>query len=206
MAVDCMWFKTELPDEMIDLIKDECNFRLKTEGKNSELLGGITDTTIRNSVNAWLPTTNWIAGYLWYYISRANRDNFLYDLEYIDGEQIQVTSYGVNEYYGWHVDGGLGVQYSPHGHKNERMKHADDFINENIERVRKLSFSLQLSDHDDYKGGQLQIMDDTGQVFFAPKKKGTLIIFDSRVKHRVRKVTEGNRLSLVGWVMGPRWR
>ena len=81
-----------------------------------------------------------------------------------------------------------------------------DFINENIERVRKLSFSLQLSDHDDYKGGQLQLMNEVGETYFAPKKKGTLIIFDSRVRHRVRKVTEGERQSLVGWVMGPRWR
>jgi PKHD-type hydroxylase len=206
VAVESIWYKTELPDEIIDLIKDECNFKLNLEGRESELLGGNINTEIRNSVNAWLPTTNWIAGYLWYYISRANRETFLYDLEYIDGEQIQVTSYGVNEYYGWHVDGGLGVEYTPHGYHQNRMKNADDFINENIERVRKLSFSLQLSDHDDYKGGQLQLMNEVGETYFAPKKKGTLIIFDSRVRHRVRKVTEGERQSLVGWVMGPRWR
>ena len=35
-----------------------------------------------------------------------------------------------------------------------------DFVNENIELVRKLSFSIQLSDPDDYDGGNLQLMDE----------------------------------------------
>jgi len=65
---------------------------------------------------------------------------------------------------------------------------------------------LQLSDEDDYEGGELQFMDDDDQLYTAPKKKGTIIIFDSRVKHRVRKIKNGTRKSLVGWVVGPRWK
>jgi predicted GIY-YIG superfamily endonuclease len=48
--------------------------------------------------------------------------------------------------------------------------------------------------------------DENGKSYFAPKKKGVLIVFDSRAPHRVRKVTKGVRKSIVGWSVGPRWR
>jgi PKHD-type hydroxylase len=32
------------------------------------------------------------------------------------------------------------------------------------------------------------------------------MLFDSRTPHRVRKVRSGLRKSLVGWVVGPRWK
>jgi len=49
-------------------------------------------------------------------------------------------------------------------------------------------------------------MDNSRKTFFAPKQRGTMIIFDSRTPHRVRKVKSGMRKSLVGWVVGPRFR
>jgi PKHD-type hydroxylase len=39
-----------------------------------------------------------------------------------------------------------------------------------------------------------------------PKQKGTIAFFDSRTPHRVKKVKSGVRKSLVGWVIGPRFR
>ena len=81
-----------------------------------------------------------------------------------------------------------------------------DFINTEIELVRKLSFTLQLSHHDDYEGGNVQFMNEMGKSYFAPRKRGTMIIFDSRLNHRVCKVTKGVRKSIVGWCIGPRWR
>ena len=43
-----------------------------------------------------------------------------------------------------------------------------------------------------------------GNVIFAPRKRGTVVLFDSRTQHRVLKVTKGTRKSIVGWVVGPR--
>ncbi len=74
------------------------------------------------------------------------------------------------------------------------------------EYVRKLSFALQLSDSNEYTGGEVQFLDNGGKTYFAPKQRGTLMVFDSRTKHRVRRVRSGLRKSLVGWVVGPRWR
>ena len=72
--------------------------------------------------------------------------------------------------------------------------------------IRKLSFSLQLSDPDDYEGGNVEFIDDSDKNFIGPRQRGTIILFDSRTKHRVNKVTKGVRRSIVGWVLGPRWK
>ena len=76
-------------------------------------------------------------------------------------------------------------------------------MNEKIEMVRKLSFAMQLSDPDDYEGGNVQFLDEFWNSYFAPRKRGTIVLFDSRTSHRVLKVTKGTRKSIVGWTVGP---
>ena len=53
---------------------------------DSKLHGDALNKEKRNSQNAWIPTTHWVGGFMWHYIQRANRENFLYDLRCIDGE------------------------------------------------------------------------------------------------------------------------
>ena len=79
-------------------------------------------------------------------------------------------------------------------------------MNEKCEMVRKLSFAMQLSDPDDYEGGNVQLLAEDGHSYIMPRKKGTIILFDSRTQHRVLKVTKGIRKSIVGWTVGPRWK
>ena len=81
-------------------------------------------------------------------------------------------------------------------------------INEPNERVRKLSFTVQLSKDEEYTGGNLEFadFDDSKFKFKAPRSQGSVIIFDSRTPHRVSPVESGVRKSLVGWVEGKRWR
>ena len=104
------------------------------------------------------------------------------------------------EYYHWHNDASIEVSFQP----TENIQ--ENFIITNIEKIRKLSFILQLSDPDDYEGGEVQFMSGDGNTYFAPKTRGTVIVFDSRTPHRVKKVISGHRKSLVGWVVGPRWK
>ena len=63
-------------------------------------------------------------------------------------------------------------------------------MNETYEQIRKLSFSLQLSDPDDYEGGNVQLLDENNKIYIAPRQRGSIILFDSRTKHRVLKVTK----------------
>lgn len=202
MAFQTMWYHTDLPSEMVDiLLKDLESYNERMDV--SKLMGDQIDLKQRNSKNTWIPTSSWIGAFCLSYVLRANRENFLYDIEGFDGENMQYTEYGEGEFYQWHTDGGLANAFKPGG---LRENWANDFVQAHSERVRKLSFTLQLSGADEYGGGEFQFQDDNGNAYFAPKKKGTIIIFDSRARHRVKKVTHGTRRSIVGWTMGPRWK
>ncbi len=211
MAFQSIWYYTNLPDKIVNILEEDLAENFDPQLQDSRVGGGdygTLDKDKRNARNAWVPTTHWVAGFVWHYIQRANRENFLYDLTNIDGESLQYTVYGEGEYYGWHNDAGLASHYKPvsAGNRGHAGEIASDFINENCEKVRKLSFSLLLSDPESYEGGNLQLLDESGKSYIAPRQKGTIILFDSRTQHRVQKVTKGVRKSLVGWVTGPRWK
>ena len=49
---------------------------------------------------------------------------------------------------------------------------------------------MQLSHPDDYEGGNVQLLDEGGNPYIVPRKRGTIVLFDSRTQHRVLKVTK----------------
>lgn len=206
MAFQSIWYLTDLPKDVVEIIERDLSESFDGQMADSRLHGDSLNKEKRNSKNAWVPTVNWIGGFIWHYIQRANRENFLYDLHCIDGESMQYTKYGEGEFYGWHNDAGLATQYKPVSIGNYEKGLAQDYLNEKIEMVRKLSFVLQLSDPDDYEGGNLQMLDESGKTYIAPRQRGAIILFDSRTQHRVLKVRKGVRKSLVGWTVGPRWK
>ena len=206
MAFQSVWYYSDLPEEVVDIIEKDLSIKFDQEMGDSRLMGDALNKDKRNSQNAWVPTNHWLGGFMWHYIQRANRENFLYDLRCIDGESMQYTQYDVGQFYGWHNDAGLSGQYKPVAVGNRVDGLGQDFMNENIEMVRKLSFVMQLSDADDYEGGNLQLLDEAGKSYFAPRKRGTVILFDSRTSHRVLPVKSGLRKSIVGWTVGPRWK
>jgi len=85
---------------------------------------------------------------------------------------------------------------------------------------RKLSFTIQLTDPDEYEGGHFQWLEPQGEfnkldsslqvdlnnavrtVPFSSKSKGSMIIFPSFLYHQVTPVLRGTRISLVGWCVG----
>jgi PKHD-type hydroxylase len=206
MAFQSVWYFTDLPKNVVDIIEEDLSEKFDNEMEDSKLFANTLDKDRRDSKNSWIPTDHWVGGFIWHYIQRANRENFLYDLKCIDGEKIQYTKYSEGQFYNWHHDAGLPTHYKPVSVGNNCEGLAQDYINQNIEFVRKLSFVLQLSDPEDYEGGNLQILAEDGKSYFAPRKKGTIILFDSRAQHRVLKITKGVRKSLVGWTVGPRWK
>ena len=112
----------------------------------------------------------------------------------LNGKYFNFDVYGFQEPFQF-------IEYvAPCGHYDN---HIDKILKGN---VRKLTVVLQLSNPEDYEGGNLQIMAEDGKSYFAPRQRGTVIVFDSRSQHRVLKVTKGLRKSLVGWVVGPRWK
>jgi len=206
MAFQSVWYFSDIPEDVVNCIEKDLTKNFDEQMGDSRLMGDALNKEKRNSKNAWVPTNHWLGGFMWHYVQRANRENFLYDLRNIDGENMQYTQYGPGEFYSWHNDAGISCHYKPQAVGNRVDGLAQDFVNENIELVRKLSFVLQLSDPDDYEGGNLQLLDEGGSSYIAPRKRGTVILFDSRTMHRVLPVKSGLRKSIVGWVVGPRWK
>ena len=211
MTFQSIWYYTDLPNKIIEIIEEDLKDNFDPHLQDSRVGEGdygTVDKDKRNARNAWVPSAHWIAGFVWHYVQRANRENFLYDLTNIDGESLQYTTYGEGEYYGWHSDQGVSSYYKPisQGNRGHGQELFQDFVNINCEQIRKLSFSLLLSDPDTYEGGNLQLLAEDGKSYYAPRKRGTIILFDSRTQHRVKKVTKGIRKFLVGWVCGNRWK
>ena len=208
MALQSVSYYTDIPEKIVKIIEEDLSEKFDAQMADSRLGGDILNKDKRNSQNAWIPTAHWVGGFMWHYIMRANRENFLYDLRCIDGESMQYTRYEEGQYYGWHNDAGLQTQYKPVSVSNRVTgEHTmQDFVNENCEMVRKLSFAMQLSDPDDYEGGNVQLLDEAGNSYICPRQRGCVVLFDSRTQHRVHKVTKGTRKSIVGWTVGPRWK
>ena len=206
MAYQSTWYYTDLPAKVVDLIEEDPTEKFDPGMADSRLHGDALNKEKRNSMNAWVPTSHWVGGFIWHYIMRANRENFLYDLHCIDGESMQYTRYSEGQFYGWHNDAGLATQYKPVSVGNHGEGRAQDFLNEKLELIRKLSFAMQLSDPDDYEGGNVQLLTEDGKSYIAPRQRGCIMLFDSRTMHRGLRVTKGVRKSLVGWTVGPRWK
>ena len=192
MANTCCWYETRIPEPLMKILIDDLdkvdeNIFIKSEvnPQNSKI-----KDNVRKSQHCWIPSTHWIGGFLWHFIKMANKDNFLYDISDIENDLIQYTQYNKGDFYKWHTDMDICDIYEPD------------------QLVRKLSFTLQLTNEDEYTGGNLEFadFDDSTYRFSVPKSRGTVIVFDSRTPHRVTPVESGIRKSLVGWVVGKRWR
>ena len=118
----------------------------------------------------------------------VNKDlNWNFDLTAI--EPIQYGEYAKTQEYSWHVD-------------QHNKPYSDGMI-------RKISFSVFLND--DYEGGEFDLelfAPQFPQRFktFSKLPLNTIIFFQSEYWHRVRPVTKGVRKSLVGWVLGPKFK
>ncbi len=208
MASQTLCYTTILPNDIINIIERDLSLQYDKSVEDSKISNGVIDSKIRQSENTWIPSHHWVNGFIMHYVNIANKTNFLYDLDGIDGETVQYTVYNEGCFYGWHTDQDYESFYKPISKTNrddsEVLVH--DYLNKNTELIRKLSFSLLLSDPDEYEGGNFQMMNGCKQSYFVPRKKGILSVFDARTPHRVQKVTKGTRKSIVGWCVGPRWK
>ena len=205
MAHLVYWTFSEIPSEMVEILVKDLK-KYDESIKESRVNEPENAEGVRKSSNAWIDGSNWIGGFVWHYIMRANRENFMYDIEGIDTNEIQYTEYQKGEYYDWHIDDNIGRCMINDRVLTSADNHGESIAILNGEYIRKLSFSIQLSDPEDYEGGELEFKVGKEESFFAPNKKGTVIIFDSRTLHRVKEVKSGVRKSLVGWIVGPRWK
>jgi predicted 2-oxoglutarate/Fe(II)-dependent dioxygenase YbiX len=208
MAFQSVWYLSELPGDIIDIVERDLIAKYDPSMVESRLHEGAVNKEKRDSHNAWVTSDDWVTSFVWHYVNKANNYNFMYDITNLDSETVQYTRYGPGQYYGWHTDYSLSTAHASftNGQRHDSELLARDYMAKNTEQVRKLSVVIQLSDPDEYEGGNLQLLDESDKSYIAPRKKGTVIVFDSRTRHRVQKIRSGTRRSIVAWIMGPRWK
>ena len=114
----------------------------------------------------------------------ANIQYFNYDVEGID--KLRFLKYGIGGRYEWHTDYG---------------RHECS--------MRKLTGIIQLSDSNDYEGGDFEfgLTDTEGSgLLKGNRDKGCLLVFPSFLSHRVAQLTKGKRYSIITWLEGDTFR
>ena len=172
------WFETGFSSEEVNLIvKNAKNY----ESQKATIIGEDKENTIRKSNIKWLPVNdewNWVYDRVSNQIMEANKALWQFNLHTII-DNIQYTEYeGNGGHYDWHLD--IGPRSINH---------------------RKVSVVIQLSDPDDYVGGNLELHPGSNS-FAVPRGKGTVVVFPSFLLHRVTPLTSGLRRSLVLWAGG----
>jgi PKHD-type hydroxylase len=171
------WDEVFTPDECRQIISFvEEQYEPGRIGPNGEV-----DGVIRNSQMAFIeptPQNQFVFRRLTDVVVELNERYFRFDL-YGFMEGLQISRYDGSQHYSWHIDSGIAP--------------------------RKLSLSVQLSDPDDYEGGDVELMLSQDPTAVS-RGQGNLALFPSYTVHRVTPVTKGTRYSLVGWLAGPAFR
>ncbi len=72
---------------------------------------------------------------------------------------------------------------------------------------RKLATTVQLSDPNDYEGGEFQVWFGGRERFITlPREKGDVLIMPTFIMHNVSPITRGERRALVYWTGGEPFR
>ena len=113
-----------------------------------------------------------------------------------------------NKWFGFHIDNLEYIQLAKYEGdvQGEYKRHKDVFWVNNSERHRKLSAVIQLSDPNDYEGGDLQIWGGGQEPISVKRNKGDVSVFPAFLLHRVTPITRGQRKILVFWTGGRAFR
>lgn len=139
---------------------------------------------VRKTTLAFIPVTDdneWLFRKLTDVINDVNEKYFQYEIERI--QALQYSIYNVDDFFGTHID-------------------TQPF---NRSGMRKISFSLQLTEENNYTGGNL-VFKHQKEPEIAVREKGVITFFNSILAHEVTPVTSGTRKALVGWVLGPAFK
>jgi PKHD-type hydroxylase len=171
--------------EELNKIEQDVSTLLYQDG---EVVGGAKE--LRSSKIKWIPQNDqwyWLYEKLSNYAVEANKALWNFELNTIP-EQIQYTEYYATEngHYDWHADIGPGGLSK-----------------------RKISITVQLSEPDEYEGGNLELFmggSMNGPFTQAEREAGLVFLFPSFMMHRVTPVTKGIRKSFVIWLGGSHYR
>lgn len=175
-------FHSGLSDDQINWIRAYGDDLAKTDVK---LYGEYDDTLVkaRGSHFSLNDDTQWLYDLMSERAMEINEQSYRFEITGF-GENFYYHTYdgNLNEHFGWHVDSGPQTPLP-----------------------RKLSLVLQLSDSEEYSGGEFEVAYPHGAAP-AAKMKGLITAFPSFKTHRVKPVISGIRRVLVMFAGGPHFR
>jgi PKHD-type hydroxylase len=178
------WYQNGFSKEELDKIyKDVAELPFQ----EAATFSNDSDKSVRSSSVKWIPQDEkwqWLYKRLMELAVEANDTLWKFDLISAP-ELIQYTEYYDSEegHYDWHQD-----------------------IGPNEGSLRKVSITVQLSEADEYEGGDLQLWKGGNSVINSARGAGVVVVFPSYLMHRVSKVTKGTRRSFVLWVGGQHYK
>jgi PKHD-type hydroxylase len=178
------WFRAGFSKEELEKIYTDLE---NVPFEKATTLDGNSEKDVRSSRIKWIPKNkqwDWLYQKLMNMTVEANNDLWDFDLISAD-EKIQYTEYLAEDdgHYTWHQDIGPGMASQ-----------------------RKVSITVQLSESDEYEGGDLELWRGGNNVVSAQRGAGVTVLFPSYLMHRVTKVTKGKRRSFVLWVGGQHYK
>ena len=166
----------------LPLLNDnECDL-LVSKWQDHEDMGSISqEYTYRQCDIIWIPYYS--KGFEFLFdkilntIKKVNDEVYKFDISNpVTCESIQFTKYNKGDHYKTHMDWDGG----------------------GLLDTRKISFSINLTSPDDYRGGSLEVNDE-----IAPRTRGWIHIFPSFLHHQAHTVMKGTRFSFLGCIAGP---
>ena len=178
-------------DSQQDNDADDSNFNINDSIRRSTVKWFRNDEFgLMGKINEGIETAKDICGW-------GHSYEYIENLQYTIYQESKETK---GDFYTWHTDSG------PETYQNGMH--------------RKLSFTIQLTDPDEYEGGHFQWLEPQNEfnkldsrlevdlnnsvrtIPFSAKSKGSMIVFPSFLYHQVTPVLRGTRISLVGWCVG----
>jgi PKHD-type hydroxylase len=177
-----------LSEELCDAIVLESDKLLFGEGVTGYGGNSSFNIDVRNTNVSFFDRFHWVEGICLNYATCANINaGWNFDLAY--PQNVQYAKYFPDQHY---------------------TPHTDDNCGPNQNEMRKLSVAIQLSDPNDYEGGDfvIQSAQNNGEFDLISdfRKRGSVIVFPSVMTHGIMPVTRGVRHSVVCWVVGPKFR
>jgi len=178
------WYRAGFSKEELEKIYTDLE---NVPFEKATTLDGNSEKDVRSSRIKWIPKNKqweWLYQKLMNMAVNANDNLWDFDLISAD-EKIQYTEYLAEDegHYTWHQDIGPGMASQ-----------------------RKVSITVQLSESDEYEGGDLELWRGGNNIVAAQRGAGVTVLFPSYLMHRVTKVTKGKRRSFVLWVGGQHYK
>lgn len=199
-------YTSALPENIIKHLLEQHEKTPKIKGEHFS--GGTNANSIRDSEVTFLSSSTY-NGLLVPFANDANSQaRWGWNITLM--EPVQISTYDVGQHYDWHIDGFLDEASARKQVSPGKVGGTDQTSHEGLSgTIRKISLVAQLSDPEDYEGGDLLIespASDQDPVVLSEKAfrpKGSVIVFPSFLRHKVSPVTRGKRHSLTTWFGGP---